>query len=68
MGGIHHLDLVVSHLERSRASYDYIHGYYAVLFYDPDGIKLEIVNHPDDAAVTAAIIDLSARVARLEGR
>ena len=32
--------------ERSRRSTRYIPGYYAVFFYDPDGIKLEIVHVP----------------------
>ncbi len=27
-------------------AYDYTPGYYAVFFYDPDGIKLEIVHRP----------------------
>ena len=27
--------------------YDYVPGYYAVFFYDPDGIKLELVYVPD---------------------
>ena len=32
------------------AEYAYIPGYYAVFFYDPDGIKLEIVHVPGLAA------------------
>jgi glyoxylase I family protein len=72
MPGIHHLDLVVSDLERSLASgpqeYDYIPGYYAVFFHDPDGIKLEIVHVPEDPDLAGMIDDLHARVARLEGR
>jgi glyoxylase I family protein len=55
-------------IESGPAEYEYIPGYYAVFFYDPDGIKLEIVHHPEDAALTAALIELSERVARLEGR
>jgi catechol 2,3-dioxygenase-like lactoylglutathione lyase family enzyme len=31
-------------LESEPAEYDYTPGYYAVFFYDPDGIKLEIVH------------------------
>jgi catechol 2,3-dioxygenase-like lactoylglutathione lyase family enzyme len=31
-------------IESGPAEYDYSPGYYAVFFYDPDGIKLEIVN------------------------
>jgi glyoxylase I family protein len=31
-------------IESGPAEYDYTPGYYAVFFYDPDGIKLEIVH------------------------
>jgi glyoxylase I family protein len=52
--GIDHLDLVVTDFERSLAfsiesgpqEYGYTPGYYAVFFYDPDAIKLEIVHRP----------------------
>ena len=30
--------------------YGYLPGYYAVFFYDPDGIKLEILHVPDGGA------------------
>jgi glyoxylase I family protein len=33
-------------LESEPQEYTYIPGYYAVFFYDPDGIKLEIVHVP----------------------
>ena len=33
-------------IESGPAEYDYAPGYYAVFFYDPDGIKLEIVHCP----------------------
>lgn len=33
-------------LESEPREYDYAPGYYAVFFYDPDGIKLEVVHHP----------------------
>ena len=33
-------------IESGPAEYDYTPGYYAVFFYDPDGIKLEIVHPP----------------------
>jgi glyoxylase I family protein len=33
-------------IESEPCEYDYIPGYYAVFFYDPDGIKLEIVHVP----------------------
>ncbi len=34
-------------IESEPREYDYSPGYYAVFFYDPDGIKLEIVHQPD---------------------
>jgi catechol 2,3-dioxygenase-like lactoylglutathione lyase family enzyme len=55
-------------IESAPREYDYIPGYYAVFFYDPDGIKLEIVHVPEDPALAAMINDLHERVARLEGR
>ncbi len=33
-------------IESGPKEYDYIPGYYAVFFYDPDGMKLEILHHP----------------------
>ena len=33
-------------IESEPREYDYLPGYYAVFFYDPDGIKLELVHHP----------------------
>jgi glyoxylase I family protein len=33
-------------IESPPREYDYTPGYYAVFFYDPDGIKLEIVHRP----------------------
>src|SRR4051812_22173507 len=50
-------------IESEPQEYDYIPGYYAVFFHDPDGIKLEIVHHPEDSALTASLIALSERVA-----
>jgi len=55
-------------IESGPREYEYIPGYFAVFFYDPDGIKLEIVHVPDDPELAAMINDLHARVARLEGR
>ena len=34
-------------VESGPEEYSYIPGYYAVFFYDPDGIKLEIVHIPE---------------------
>jgi glyoxylase I family protein len=33
-------------IESGPREYDYTPGYYAVFFYDPDGIKLELVHRP----------------------
>jgi glyoxylase I family protein len=33
-------------IESGPEEYDYAPGYYALFFYDPDGIKLEIVHRP----------------------
>jgi catechol 2,3-dioxygenase-like lactoylglutathione lyase family enzyme len=37
-------------IESDPEEYSYMPGYYAVFFYDPDGIKLEIVHVPGHAA------------------
>ena len=37
-------------IESPPQAYAYLPGYYAVFFYDPDGIKLEIVHVPPRAA------------------
>ncbi|MDQ4081921.1 MAG: VOC family protein [Actinomycetota bacterium] len=36
-------------IESEPKEYDYTPGYYAVFFYDPDGIKLELVHSPPAA-------------------
>jgi glyoxylase I family protein len=33
-------------VESGPQEYDYTPGYYAVFFYDPDGIKLELLHRP----------------------
>lgn len=35
-------------IESPPKEYDYLPGYYAFFFYDPDGIKLEVVHVPHD--------------------
>ena len=55
-------------IESGPRDYDYIPGYYAVFFYDPDWIKLEIVHVPHDPDLAGALRELSERVARLEDR
>ncbi|MGZ8782403.1 MAG: VOC family protein [Gaiellaceae bacterium] len=39
-------------IESPPGEYGYIPGYYAVFFFDPDGLKLEIVHVPARAAAT----------------
>ncbi|TMK74415.1 MAG: bleomycin resistance protein [Actinobacteria bacterium] len=34
-------------IESEPREYDYTPGYYATFFYDPDGIKLELLHRPD---------------------
>ena len=34
-------------IESGPEEYGYAPGYYPVFFYDPDGIKLEVVHTPD---------------------
>jgi glyoxylase I family protein len=34
-------------IESGPKEYDYLPGYYAVFFYDPDGLKLEVVHVPE---------------------
>jgi glyoxylase I family protein len=56
-------------IESGPAEYDYIPGYYAVFFHDPDGIKLEIVHVPEDHRLVAEVRRLADRVDELlEGR
>lgn len=46
-------DWLIEHgaeIETGPQEYAYIPGYYAVFFYDPDGMKLEIVHVPGQAA------------------
>jgi glyoxylase I family protein len=40
-------------IESGPAEYDYTPGYYAVFFYDPDGIKLELLHRPVTGAGSA---------------
>jgi catechol 2,3-dioxygenase-like lactoylglutathione lyase family enzyme len=37
-------------IESGPEEYDYLPGYYAVFFYDPDGLKLELVHVPEPAS------------------
>jgi catechol 2,3-dioxygenase-like lactoylglutathione lyase family enzyme len=38
-------------IESAPREYDYTPGYYAVFFYDPDGVKLELLHRPTYWAV-----------------
>lgn len=54
-------------IESGPGVYQYTPGYYALFLYDPDGIKLEIVNRPEEEDLVARVEQLSRRVADLEG-
>jgi glyoxylase I family protein len=54
-------------IESGPREYDYTPGYYAVFFYDPDGLKLEIVHRPEEPDVVRRVDALARRVAELEG-
>jgi glyoxylase I family protein len=42
---------------------DYTPGYYGLFFFDPDGIKLEIVHRPAEQELATRIAELEARLA-----
>lgn len=46
-------------IESGPAEYDYTPGYYAVFFYDPDGIKLELLHRPTYWAASAVDTEIS---------
>ncbi|MDX6680765.1 MAG: glyoxylase family protein [Solirubrobacteraceae bacterium] len=53
-------------IESGPQEYDYSPGYYAVFFYDPDQIKLELVHRPSERDLAARLAQLTERLARLE--
>ena len=55
-------------IESGPEEHDYTPGYYAVFFYDPDGIKLEIVHRPREGDLVTRVQELEERLAALEGR
>jgi catechol 2,3-dioxygenase-like lactoylglutathione lyase family enzyme len=55
-------------IESGPREYDYSPGYYAVFFYDPDRIKLELVHHPQDRDLVTRVQELAGRVAELEAQ
>ena len=54
-------------IESGPEEYSYSPGYYAVFFYDPDGIKLELVHRPSEGDLVEEVRRLAARVEQLEG-
>ena len=54
-------------IESGPEEYGYTPGYYAVFFYDPDGIKLEIVHRPRERDLVNRVAELERRLAELEG-
>ena len=53
-------------IESGPEEYDYTPGYYAVFFYDPDAIKLEIVHRSGEDDLVAEVRRLTARLEALE--
>lgn len=53
-------------IESGPQEYAYSPGYYAVFFYDPDGIKLELVHRPSERDLMLEVRLLAARVEELE--
>ncbi len=53
-------------IESGPEEYSYSPGYYAVFFYDPDNIKLELVHRPTERDLVAEVQRLSLRLERLE--
>src|SRR3954447_22453794 len=54
-------------IESGPEEYGYTPGYYAVFFYDPDGIKLEILHRPREGDLVRRVRELEQRIAELEG-
>ena len=59
---------VGAEIESGPEEYRYTPGYYAVFFYDPDGIKLEVLHRPSERDLAARVAELEARLELLEGR
>jgi len=53
-------------IESGPQEYGYTPGYYAVFFYDPDGIKLELVHRPAERDLVDEVRRLAERLERLE--
>lgn len=54
-------------IESGPEEYGYTPGYYAVFFYDPDGIKLEVLHRPREGDLVRRVKELEARIEQLEG-
>jgi glyoxylase I family protein len=54
-------------IESGPQEYGYTPGYYAVFFYDPDAIKLELVHRPRERDLAEELRRVTARLDRLEG-
>jgi catechol 2,3-dioxygenase-like lactoylglutathione lyase family enzyme len=53
-------------IESGPEEYAYTPGYYAVFFYDPDAIKLELVHRPRERDLVEEVRRLEARLERFE--
>src|SRR5215204_4011370 len=53
-------------IESGPEEYGYTPGYYAVFFYDPDGIKLEILHRPRERDLVKRVQELERRLEELE--
>ncbi len=53
-------------IESGPREYDYTPGYYAVFFFDPDRLKLELVHRPAEGDLVLRIQQLTDRVLELE--
>ena len=54
-------------IESGPEEYGYTPGYYAVFFYDPDGIKLEILHRPSERDLVKRVQELERRLEALTG-
>jgi catechol 2,3-dioxygenase-like lactoylglutathione lyase family enzyme len=53
-------------VESGPREYDYTAGFYAVFFYDPDGLKLELLHRPNERDLVVRIESLARRGLELE--
>ena len=54
-------------IESGPEEYGYTPGYYAVFFYDPDGLKLEILHRPGERDLVDRVKELERRLEELTG-